>query len=467
METSTLTTMRTLRRSLTASSLKTLPQAQRQKYLNSLSEQTKAELLYNWLFWARDSQLIPDALLLDPEINTWNIIAGRGNGKTRTGAESVRWLVENAGYRNVMLVGRTEDEVKDIMVKGSSGLLSIYPPWNKPIYEPTNRVVYFPNGATAITRSADKPDQIRGQNTDLVWGDEIASWRYPESYDQIQFGNRVGKKPLQIYTTTPRPTALIKELVESPHAITTGGSTYDNLANLAKTFVDFILKKYERTTLGRQELLAEILEGIDGALWTLALLEPCHIFNRDLLPRWQRKVIAVDPAAKSNPDSAETGIIACALGTDDLGYVLEDGSIRGTPLEWATQTIKLFDRWQADLILVEDNQGGEMVESNLRTIRQTLPIKRVTSIEDKYTRAQPVASLYEQNRVRHFGVLSELEDQMTTWRKGERSPDRIDAMVHGIRELMVTGGKSWGNAATGKQEKRDKREIRKRLARGR
>lgn len=404
---------------------------------------------------------MPNELLLNPNINTWNIIAGRGFGKTRTGAETVKFLVEKCDYRYAMLVGRTEDEVKDIMVKGSSGLLSVFPPWQRPDYEPTNRIIYFPNGATAITRSADQPDQIRGQNTDLVWGDEPASWRYPESYDQIQFGNRIGKKPLQIYTGTPRPTALIKELVNSPNAITTGGSTYENIENLAKTFIDFILKKYEGTTLGRQELLAQILDGIEGTLWTHAMLETCHVSE---LPRFSRKIIAVDPAAKSNPDSAETGIIACGLGTDDKGYVLEDGSIRGTPHEWAGRVIQLFDRWQAELVIVEDNQGGEMVEYTLKTIRPSLPVQRVTSSEDKYSRAQPVASLYEQNRIKHFGVQSELEDQMSTWQKGEKSPDRIDAMVHGMRELMVLGGNTWQNATTAQSERE---QAQRRLRRGR
>lgn len=389
------------------------------------------------MFWARDSQLIPDELLLDPDINTWNIIAGRGFGKTRTGAESVRWLVENAGYKNVMLVGRTEDDVRDTMIEGSSGLLSIYPPWNRPKYEPSNRLIYFPNGVTGITRSADVPDQIRGQNTDLVWGDEIAAWQYAESYDQIQFGNRVGHKPLQIYTTTPRPTELIKNLVKSANAITTSGSTYDNLDNLAKTFIDFVLKKYEGTRLGQQELLAKILDDIEGALWKIDQLAR---YRQWQIPNELRRiVVGVDPAVSTSAESDETGIIVAGVDSDGHGYVLQDASGRYTPLQWAKKVVTLYEDWQADKIIAEKNNGGDLVESNIRTVDHRVPVELIHAKRSKKVRAQPIAGYAEKGLIHHIGYFPELESQLTEWVPdiSDDSPDRLDAMVYALSELML------------------------------
>ncbi len=391
-------------------------------------------LRYNWLFWARDNQLMPDELLVNPMVNTWLILAGRGYGKTRTGAETVKWLVEHGGYKNVMIVGRTAGDVRQAMIQGSSGLLAAYPPWNQPNYQPSTRTIEFPNGAIAITRSADEPDGIRGPNTDLVWGDELAAWRYVDAYDQIQFGNRIGEKPLQIYTTTPRPTALIRMMVDSDDVITRKGTMYENIDNLALSAVSKLIKKYQHTRLGRQELLAEILDDTPGALWTRKLLEKCYTAK---IPQMRRVIVAVDPAISSGEESNETGIIVVGLGEDGYGYILDDVSVQGTPDEWARKAVFAFDQWKANLIVAEDNQGGEMVEYTLKTIDKRVPVKRVHAKRGKYLRAEPVAALYEQGKVKHYGSFATLEDQQCTWVAGEDSPDRLDAAVHGLTELML------------------------------
>lgn len=377
---------------------------------------------------------MPDALLDDPLVNTWLILAGRGYGKTRTGAETVKWLVESAGYRSILIVGRTAGDVRDTMVQGVSGLLSIYPPWNQPKYQPSTRTIEFPNGAIAITRSADEPDQMRGPNTDLVWGDELAAWRYQDAYDQINFGNRYGAKPLQIYTTTPRPTALIREMVGAANVITRRGTMYENVDNLAPSAVNYLLKKYQHTRLGRQELMAEILDDTPGALWTRKLLEKCYATK---IPQMRRVVVSVDPAITSGEESNETGIIVVGLGEDGYGYILDDVSLQGSPDEWARQAVFAFDQWKANYIVAEDNQGGEMVEYTLKTIDKRVPVKRVHAKRGKYIRAEPVAALYEQGKIKHYGVLARLEDQLCTWVAGEDSPDHLDAMVQGVTELML------------------------------
>lgn len=400
----------------------------------SLSTEARAGLLYNWLFWARDKQLMPDELLTTQK-NTWLIMAGRGFGKTRTGAETVRWLVENCGYRHVAIIGRTAGDVRDVMIDGPSGLLSIYPAWDKPTYEPSKRRITFQNGAVATTFSADQPDQMRGPNTDLVWSDELAAWRYGDAWDQAQFGLRLGDHPLNVVTTTPRPTALVRSLINDPGTIVTSGTTYENAANLAQKALDYYRRKYEGTRLGRQELLAQVLDDVPGALWSRNNIEKHRVTSS---PDLTRIVVAIDPAMTATNDSNETGIVVAGIAADKRGYVLEDLTLRGTPEEWARQAVTAYHKYNADRIVAEVNNGGDMVETVIRTIDRNVSFKAVRASKGKATRAEPVSALYEQGRVSHLGMFAELEDQLCTWLPGEVSPDRLDALVWALTELMLS-----------------------------
>ena len=322
------------------------------------------------------------------------------------------------------------------MVEGESGLMAISRP--RPIYEPSKSRITWPNGAVAALRSADEPDRFRGLQSDWVWGDELAAWRYPDAWDQIQLGHRLGDNPRAVVTTTPRPTQIIRELVGSPTSTVTRGSTYDNRSNLAKKFIDTIVSKYEGTRLGRQEVYAEILDDTPGALWTRAMLEAAHA---KVAPRMQRIVVAIDPAVTSDANSDETGIVVA--GVDDAGllWVLEDASGVYTPTEWANLVVKLYGRFGADRIVAEVNNGGDLVGTVLRTVDRNVSYRAVRASKGKRSRAEPVAALYEQKRVRHLGNLAKLEDQLCTWSatSGEPSPDRLDALVWAATDLVIEG----------------------------
>jgi phage terminase large subunit-like protein len=296
-------------------------------------------------------------------------MAGRGFGKTRTGAEYVRFRVDT-GCRQIGLVGPTAADTRDIMVRGESGLLSIYPPNETPVYQPSNRRVTWPNGAEALLFSADEPERLRGQNIQAAWCDEIGSWRYPEAFDQLLLGMRSGADPRVVVTTTPRPTKLIRELIAEPNTIVTRGSSYENRGNLAAAFFEQIIRKYEGTRLGRQEIEAELLEDVPGALWTRALLEAARPPIGYRAPDFTRVVVAIDPAATSGEDADETGIIVVARDTDGRGYVLADLSGHMTPIQWAKAAIAAYQAHKADRIVAEVNNGGEMVENTLRIARR-------------------------------------------------------------------------------------------------
>ena len=421
------------------------PRKQRQFY-NSLSEEEARALLYEWQgFWARPKQRIPETLGTDHFI--WMLLAGRGFGKSRSGAEAVKYLVEECGYRHVALVGRTAADVRDVMVEGPSGLLSVYPPEQRPIYEPAKRRITFHNGATATTYSADKPDQLRGPQHDLAWCDELAAWRYEDAWDQLQFGMRLGTAPITIITTTPRPTKLIKELAKDPDVYLTVGTTFENAANLAGPALKRLLDRYHGTRLGQQELEARILSDTPGALWTRAMID-LHRKKQVDVPDLVRVVVGIDPATSSNETSSETGIVAAGMDRFKQIYVLDDYSLQGRPSEWAQKAIELYNLHDADRIVAEVNQGGDMVETTLRIEAPAISIKQVRATKGKYTRAEPVSALYEQGRVSHVGGFSELEDQMCTWVPTDaKSPDRIDALVWAITELAL---KNNGRKATAK-----------------
>lgn len=386
---------------------------------------------YDWLSLRRENQTPPDW-----EWIVWLILAGRGFGKTRTGAETVRqWIRE--GNRFVNLIGATADDARDIMIEGESGLLACCPNDERPLYRRSSRSLLWPNGATSLIFTADEPERLRGKQHGKLWADELASWRYPESWDQAMFGLRLGARPQAVVTTTPRPTAIIKALAGDPTTALTRGSTYDNKANLAKPFLSKIVSKYEGTRLGRQELNAEILDDNPGALWKRDTIEAARVKEP---PRLLRVVIAVDPAVSSNEGSDDTGVGAAGLGDDGEVYVLEDATVSmASPDEWGRAVVQCFDRHQADRIVAEKNQGGDLVESNIRAQRAYLPISLVHAKKGKALRAEPVAALYEQGKVHHVGVHHKLEDEMCEWNPtlpGQRSPNRIDWLVYAVTELL-------------------------------
>jgi phage terminase large subunit-like protein len=400
-------------------------------YWDSLTPAQKVEHRYRWSFWARDNQLTPDGQWL-----VWLLLAGRGFGKTRTGAEWVRAEVEAGRRHSLALVAPTAADVRDVMIEGESGLLRISPPWCKPEYQPSKRRVVWPNGATATTYSAEDPDQLRGPNIDGAWCDELAAWKYAqEAWDMLMFTLRAGDDPRAVVTTTPRPTKIVRDLVASPLTYITRGRTYDNAANLARSFMQQIVARYAGTRLGRQELDAEILDDTPGALWKReAMIEALRVVKA---PDLVRIVVGVDPAITANEGSDETGIIGAGVGAEGQGYVLEDASIRGTPLQWASAAVTLYHKLRADRIIAEANQGGQMVEYTIHTIDPHVPVKLVHASRGKLTRAEPVAAIYEQAHIHHVGTFPTLEDQLCTWTQGDASPDRLDALVWAFTELMV------------------------------
>lgn len=407
---------------------------------------------YDWSLHARDKQRLPDG-----DWSIWAIIAGRGFGKTRTGAEACReWTdilqAELNEVIRIALVARTAADARDVMVEGESGLLSVFPPWVNVKYEPSKRrlTVYNKFGvkiAIMTTYSGDEPNLLRGPQHHFAWVDELAAFKYPETWDNLLFGLRLGKFPKVVVTTTPRPTKLVRDVIRDPNTYLTRGSTFDNLANLPKVVLDRLKAKYEGTRLGRQELEAAILDEAEGALWKLKWLDETRLKFGEYEKRVEilRIVVAIDPAVTAEEGSNETGIIVAGIDGNGKGYTLEDLSGIHTPLEWAEIAIDAYYRWNADRIVAETNQGGDLVESNIRNVDVNVPYKGVHASKGKYTRAEPISSLYEQRKISHVGGFAELEDQMVTWEPGmdtKGSPDRIDALVWAYTDLF------FGSAAT-------------------
>lgn len=418
-----------------AEELAALPEAQRNEFIATLSETQCAELMHDWRgFLARPNQIAPDG-----GWGIWMVMAGRGFGKTRTGAE---WIKEchTAGAGRMALIGETVADTRDVMVEGESGLLSVYPKDERPLYEPSKRQVTWPNGAIAKLYNATEPDQLRGPQHEIAWCDELAKWRYArETWDQLQFGLRLGDHPRQIVTTTPRPIELVKAIVagQEGRVHVTRGRTLDNRSNLAATFISKIETRYAGTRLGRQELEGEILGDLPGALWRL---DDIDLYRKtEPSENLGRIVVSVDPAVTNTDQSDEHGVLVAGIAGQS-GYVLEDGSIRGSPLAWARRAISLHDKYAADGIVVEVNQGGDMVAQTLRSVREGLNIIEVRATRGKHVRAEPIAALYEQGRVHHVGAFPELENQMTMMTsagfEGEGSPDRLDALVWALSELF-------------------------------
>ena len=410
---------------------------QREKILASLSQADLAALKYAWDFWARPDQRAPKG-----DWDTWLISSGRGWGKTRTGAEWVREEHKNpdSGGR-FAIIAATHGDLYKVILEGDSGLYAIFPPDQRPKYNGQKGTLTFHNGAIANLFTAEEPERLRGPQFGRAWCDELAAWRYPEAWDQLQFGLRIGKRPKVCVTTTPRPTPIIRALIADPGTRLTRGSTYDNKSNLAPAFLRKMLAKYEGTRLGRQELMAEVLGDTPGALWKL---DPLDADRVRVIPPLSKVVVAIDPSATDSEESDEAGIVVVGLGEDGHGYVLEDLSGRMSPTEWATTAVLAYAKWKANFIVAEVNQGGDMVgtivQSTAKTLRQArrltehIAFTTVHASKGKRARAEPVSALYEQHKVHHVGVHAALESQMTTWdaSTGAKSPDRIDALVYAV-----------------------------------
>lgn len=381
--------------------------------------------------------------------DTWLILAGRGWGKTKTGGEWVReeHVKPESGGRTA-IVAPTQGDVYKTILEGDSGLMRIFPQHQQPKFNSKTNTIRFHNGAIANCFSAEEPDRMRGPQYGRAWCDELAAWRYPEAWDQLRFGLRIGTRPRVCVTTTPRPTKIIRDLLADPGTRVTRGSTFDNRSNLAASFLTAIRAKYEGTRLGRQELFAEVLGDTPGALWTRDSLDADRV---SVVPSLCKIVVGVDPSATSSEDSDEAGVVVVGVGEHDgHGYVLEDCSGRMSPTEWATKAIELYAKWGANFIVAETNQGGDMVgtivASTAKTMRQAGKLReqvaftKVHAKQGKRARAEPISALYEQHKIHHVGVLGPLEDQQCTWDASGTgaSPDRIDALVYAATFACLT-----------------------------
>jgi phage terminase large subunit-like protein len=387
-----------------------------------------------WPFWQRKDQYPPDV-----DWRVWLVMAGRGYGKTRMGAEWVRLLAEDRPGARFALVGATITEARSVMVEGESGLLALCR-HQKVNWEPSLRKLSWPNGSIATLYSAAEPESLRGPQHDFAWADEIAKWPHGiATWDNLMLGLRLGDSPKVMATTTPRPVPLVRRLVNEQGVVRTNGSTAHNAMNLPREFIDGVNALYGGTRLGRQELDGELIEDIAGALWTRDLLEDRR---EQVAPELKRVVIGVDPPVSAHGDAC--GIVAVGLGRDDKAYVLADHSVKGaSPEGWARAVASAVEAWGADRVVAEDNQGGNMVESTLRAADLAMPVKRVHASRGKSARAEPVAALYEAGRAFHVGGFPELEDEMCGLVVGGgyegpgRSPDRADALVWAMTELML------------------------------
>ncbi len=376
----------------------------------------------------------------------WLCLAGRGWGKTRVGAETVREWGEDPKAR-ILMIAPTTSDVREVMLEGPSGLMQCYPAHSRPVYLPTRHLIQFPSGAVGITRSADEPERLRGPQFNKFWADEICAWGKPQAaWDQIMFGFRTLTKQLRgIITTTPKPISVLKEILADKDTVVTRGSSYENRSNISEKFYSKVIQPYEGTRLGRQEINAEVLEDVPGALWTRKLIDASRITQQQI--RWDmilRIVVAIDPAVTHREDSDETGIVVLALTRSLHVLVLDDLSCRESPLGWARIAVAAYHNPRgsamgADRIIGEVNNGGDLVEANIRNVDPNISFRAVRASRGKYIRAEPVSALYEQGRVHHVGSFGDLEDQMCGWtpQGDERSPDRLDALVWGVTDLLI------------------------------
>ena len=399
--------------------------------LDALSDAEIEELALDWPLWARREQLPPAG-----DWVTWLLMGGRGSGKTRAGAEWVRGLAA-AGVGPIALVGETITEAIAVMVEGQSGLMEATPRHERP--KLSGAALHWPNGVSAMILGASDPERFRGPQFAAAWCDEIGKWPNAEAaWDMLQFGLRLGERPRQVATTTPRPTKLLKRLLADPQTVVTRMTTAENRKHLAQSFLGAVVARYRGTVLGRQELDGELIEDLPGALWT-----------RDMFRRWdggavRRKVVAVDPPATSGAGADGCGIVVAGR-TDDTVVVLADRTLKpAAPLQWARRAVDLFRDECADCIVAETNQGGEMVKAVLAQVDANVPVRMVHATRGKWVRAEPVAALYAQGRVLHAAGLTALEDEMCAFgvdgMSDGHSPDRVDALVWAVTELMLRDG---------------------------
>ena len=408
----------------------------RKRVVGEMSPLECALLFYDWNFWARQDQAPP----LGDWI-VWLILAGRGAGKTRAGAEAVRQWSKD--FRIVNLIGPTADDVRDVMVLGESGILNICRKDERPRYLASSGRLEWPNGAISLLFSAEEPDRLRGKQHMKLWCDEVAAWRRPEAFDQAMLGLRLGEQPQMVVTTTPRPTKIVKQLSADRDTIVTRGSTFDNRGHLAKAFLERIARRYEGRVIGRQELFAEIIEETPGALWSRALIERQRVQPESAPQEFAEVVVAVDPPARSGARSDECGLVVAGKASDGRLYVLADMTSQGdTPGAWAKRVGAAYRRFRANRVVAEINNGGDMVAEVLRQAEPHLPVRSVTATRGKFLRAEPIAAAYERGLVFHSGTFAKLEDQLCALtpdfdrRAAGFSPDRADALVWGIADLL-------------------------------
>lgn len=426
-----------------AEELASLPPGQRARVLAELPDGALAALLHDWSFWARAEQLAPDAPGVGQRWSTWLLLAGRGFGKTRAGAEWVRGRAEAQPDARIALVGSTLAEAREVMVEGESGLLAVAPPVQRPRFQPSLRLLSWPNGSQARLYSAEQPDQLRGPQQHFAWCDELAKWSHAaETWMNLQMGLRLGAVPQCVVTTTPRPTPLLKKLLVAGGTVVTRGKTSANRAFLSPHFLAQIQAEYAGTRLGRQELDGELVDDLDGALWTREMIERSRV---TALPEMTRIVVAIDPPVTATGD--QCGLVVAGLGVDGHGYALADASAAGlSPEQWCARAIALAEEYRADRLIAEVNNGGDLVETLLRARRDSVPYRAVRAARGKSARAEPVAALYERGMVHHLHALPELEDQLCGLLTGGgyagpgRSPDRADALVWAMSELMLGRG---------------------------
>jgi len=417
-----------------------LPENQLVEAVTGLTDAEIATLLYDWHFWARPTQLPPSKWGVDGCF-IWIVRAGRGWGKTRTGAETFLDEIRSGRATYPNLAGATAEDVRDLMIEGESGILAIAPPNFRPDYVPSQKKLVWPNGVVSRIYYGSEPEKSRGAQSDLLWCDELAKWRYAEeTFNNLMLGLRLGQSPRCIITTTPKPTRFLIELEKRqdtagrPSAVVTRGSTNENYQNLSPVFISAVVSVYEGTRLGRQELNAEFLDDNPGALWKRTVIENLRVREH---PPLIRIVVGVDPAVTSDVKSNETGIIVAGIAADGHCYVLDDASLRGSPLAWAAAIKRVYDQYQVDRVVGEQNNGGELVEANVRTVDPLISYRGVWASRGKQTRAEPISSLYEQGKVHHVGAFPLLEDQMCDWApdSGDPSPDRMDALVWALTAL--------------------------------
>ncbi|MBP0481003.1 DNA-packaging protein [Sagittula salina] len=420
----------------------------KEKFLSELSEGARIALPYLFEFWAHPHQLPPEG-----SWRTWAILGGRGAGKTRAGAEWVRAQVEGAlplskgRCKRMAIIGETFDQAREVMVFGDSGIMACSPPDRRPLWQATRRCLVWPNGAEAMLYSASEPEALRGPQFDGAWVDELAKWKKArETWDMLQFGLRLGQHPQVCVTTTPRNVAVLKELLEYPSTVVTQAPTEANRANLAASFLEEVRERFADSSLARQELDGVLVDQVDGALWTNEMLDR---LRGGPVPELLRIVVAVDPPAGDSKRSDACGIVVAGLWLDEDGrrrvHVLEDASVRGLrPQGWASVVVETARQWKAHRVIAEVNQGGAMVEEVLRQVDPDLPVTRVHAKDGKVVRAEPVAALYEQGRVRHNAGMAELESQMCLMTplgyEGHGSPDRVDALVWAVTALVHGAG---------------------------